>query len=338
MTTYSSFDSGEIDPEELQFLSRRAKGGFAAVMTAACYIHPSGHAFKGQWSCHDDKFLPSLISAAKAIQQGGAKAILQIHHGGRQCPGKLCGGQPVAPSAVAYDRPNAEVPRELTEAEIYELIEAYGDAARRAEQAGFDGVEIHGANTYLLQQFVSPQSNLRTDKWNANDLLFVRRVVENVKAKVSPDYCVGYRFSPEEPSEPGIRLEHTERLINLLCSCSLAFLHVSLSQYDQPSLHDKESEPILSILLRYLNGRLPLISVGAINDLESANNAMELGSTALAVGKCAITDPDFVQKLIAGERPIMTLPAGDFRETLNIPTGLYEKIEQVPDWIPRAAT
>ena len=175
MTTYSSYEDGTVRETEPPYLRRRAEGGFGLVMTAACYIHPTGQAFDGQWGCERDDRHPSLKSMADAIHEGGAAAFLQIHHGGRMCPSRLC-GRVLSASAVPATRPGAETPEAMSEDEIWTMIEGYAQAARRAVEAGYDGVEIHGANTYLIQQFVSPHSNRRDDEWGQDRLKFSREV------------------------------------------------------------------------------------------------------------------------------------------------------------------
>lgn len=334
MTTYSSHEDGTIHPEELAYLHRRAVGGFGSIMTAACYVHPSGHAFRGQWGCHSDEMNPSLQSVANAIQAGGSKAILQIHHGGRQCPPDLAGGECISASAVPYPREGSAVPREMTEEEILRTIQDFADATRRARRAGFDGVEIHGANTYLLQQFVSPASNLRTDRWNASDLLLSQLIVEAVLAEAG-EVFIGYRFSPEESEPNGLRLEHTERLIEMLCGTGLDFLHVSLRRFDQQSFNNLESEPILAWVHRLIAGRKPLIGVGEILTASDAQDALNLGCEMVAIGRAAVSEPEWVNKSRDGQ-PIRTLlPAGSFSEELTVPSGLAAKIDSVPGWFAR---
>ncbi|RYG29858.1 NADH-dependent flavin oxidoreductase, partial [bacterium] len=151
MTTYSSQPDGVLSADEEPYLERRAKGGFGTVTTAACAVHPSGKAFIGQWASWSDEFIPSLRRAVEAIRRGNpdALAILQIHHGGRSCPQDLPEGGPIAPSAIPAERPGSSIPREMTAEEIVRSVDDYAQAARRGIEAGFDGVEIHGANTYL---------------------------------------------------------------------------------------------------------------------------------------------------------------------------------------------
>ncbi len=332
MTTYSSLDNGTISPDELPYLARRAQGGFGAIMTAACYVHPSGKAFTGQWGCDNDDKLESLPSVAQAIQSNGAKAILQIHHGGRQCPPDLAGGECISASSIPTTREGAPVPREMTDDEVERTLKDFAHAARRAKETGFDGVEIHGANTYLVQQFVSTHSNRRTDKWNAEDLLFPKRLVETVLHEVGPEFPVGYRFSPEEPETPGIRLETTKRLLDELCNFPLSFLHISLRSYDQVSIHEEGTEPILKQIQQHLAGRLPMIGVGSIRSAEDVTKSLALGANGLAIGRGAICDIDWVNHYQNDEPIRSTLSKIDFPEAYVLPAGLAKRIKDVPGW------
>lgn len=332
MTTYSSRPDGVVAPSELDYLGRRARGGFGAVITAACYVSPSGHCFEGQWSCADDGTLPSLASAARAIGEGGAVSVLQIHHGGRMCPDALCGGRCVSASDVPAPRPKATTPRPLEDEEIEDLIAAFASAASRAKRAGFDGVELHGANTYLLQQFVSPHSNRRTDRWGRDRLLFPLRVTRAVLDAVGPGYSVGYRFSPEEAETPGLRWTDTEALVHALCALPLDWLHVSLPHYDRTSLVGDFDEPTLVRLARVIAGRVPLIGVGQVKRREDGEAVLARGANLVALGRVAISDPEWPRRVAAGLEPRLTIPASGAGESLTLPTGLERRIYGVPGW------
>ncbi|MCW5940979.1 MAG: hypothetical protein KIS66_02025 [Fimbriimonadaceae bacterium] len=332
MTTYSSRPDGRIDPEELEYLARRARGGFGTVITAACYVSPTGHCFQGQWSCADDATLPSLTSAARAICEGGAVSVLQIHHGGRMCPDHLCGGRGTSASEVPAPRPNASTPRSLTNEEIEELIAAFASAAARAKSAGFHGVEIHGANTYLLQQFVSPHSNRRTDRWGQNRRLFPLRVTEAVLDAVGPGYPVGYRFSPEEAETPGLRWADTEDLVRALIELPLDWLHVSLPRYDRASLVGDFAEPTLARLARTIGRRVPLIGVGGVKTRADAEAVLALGADLVALGRVAISEPEWPIRVAEGLAPRLTIPCADAGSRLTIPTGLERRIYEVKGW------
>lgn len=338
MTTYSSYDDGRIREDELPYLRRRAEGGFGMVMTAACCVHPRGKAFDGQWACWSDEFLPSLRSVAEAIHESGAAAVLQIHHGGRACPSRLCGGVPLSASAIPFDRPNAETPRAMAESEIEEAIRSFADAAARAKEAGFDGVEIHGANTYLLQQFVSPHSNRRKDAWGQDRLKFPLAVTDAVLAAVGPGFSVGYRFSPEEPFEPGIRLPETYALVDALLLRDLDGLHVSLKRFDQPSIVGDFDDPTLALLSRRIEshsrpGRRPaFIGVGQVKTAEDFASARALGADLVALGRAAISEPEWPSVVESGGSPRALVPAAGSGEALTLPELLARKIESTEGW------
>lgn len=332
MTTYSSSDEGIIQPDELVFLERRAKAGFGMVMTAACYVHPSGKAFPGQWrSDRDEVIETSLRPAAQAIQRHGAAAVLQIHHGGRMGSTALS-GRLLSASAVPSVRLGAETPEEMTVEEISEIVDAFGQAARRAKDAGFDGVEIHGANTYLLQQFVSPHSNRRTDQYGQDRNLFSCEVVEAVLRAVGPDFPVGYRFSPEEAETPGIRIADTLSLLDRLMQYPLAWLHVSLANFRGSSINGDFTEPTLALLHRHIAGRIPLIGVGAVHELEDIRACLETGCELVAVGKAAITEPDWPETVLTGKTPRLKFPKENAEEVLQIPHRLAERIRNAKGW------
>lgn len=331
MTTYSSHENGVIRDTELTYLERRAKAGFGMTMTAACYVHKTGHAFPGQWAASDDSFLPSLKSVADGIHRGSSFAVLQIHHGGRACSARLC-GEVLSASDIPIERPNAETPRAMTEDEIQTMIRAFADAARRGRDAGFDGIEIHGANTYLLQQFVSPHSNRRNDVWGQDRLKFSREVVAAVLEAVGPGYPVGYRFSPEEKETPGIRLPDTLGLIDMLCQFPLAWLHISLSDFRQTSLVGDYTEPTLELVARAIAGRLPLIGVGSIKTREDADACLELGADLVAVGRAAIIEPDWPTAIREGHPRRQKFPKENAERDLVLPAGLVNRVLNAPGW------
>lgn len=333
MTTYSSYLNGQIRPDELEYLRARAEGGFDWIITAACCVHPSGWAFNGQWQCSGDEFLPSLKLAADTISQAGSKPVLQIHHGGRQCPSSLCGG-PVSASAIPSERDGAETPRELSEDEIEEIIRSFVQAAKLAERAGFSGVEIHGANTYLIQQFVSPHSNRRTDKWGSDRYLFAERIASEVVSAVGQRLTVGYRFSPEEAETPGIRMEHTFQLLDRLAPLGLDYLHISLRKFDQLSMHEVGGSPVLQQCASHLAGRVSMIASGSIRIWTDVEAALDLGAHSVAVGRWAILNPDWVHLARSGGKMRESVPSENASSVLNIPAGLAEKIYSVPGWFP----
>lgn len=352
MTTWSSHQDGTIHPDEIAYLRRRSRGP-ALVMTAACYVQPEGHAFDGQWSCHDDAMLPSLRAVAETIKAEGALAVLQIHHGGRMCPASLLGHAPVSASTVAAERPGADLPREMTEDEILACIDAFAAATRRAIAAGYDGVEIHGANTYLLQQFFSPHSNRREDRWGGtleNRMLFplsVTRAVLTAAAAADRPFAVGYRFSPEEIEHPGITLDDTLQLVDALAALrhdgrALDWLHVSVRDYRAGSLRDESvtARPTRAVIERLADipeaDRPPVLGVGMMHTPDDALLAIEDGCAAVALGRIALMEPEWTEKVRAGRFADIrrTLPATGGDTALTIPAPMYRVLLGRPGWLP----
>lgn len=308
MTTLQSYYEGTVTQDEIDYYTRRAKG-LGAIITGAANVEPLGKGWQGELSVAEDDKIAQLSKLAHSIQSQGSKAILQIFHAGRMTfPATLSGEQPVSASAVPAEHrdPNthAAVPRSMTNAEVYATIAAFGDATHRAIQAGFDGVELHGANTYLLQQFFSPHSNRRTDEFGGSidkRYTFIEKTLESVFAAVDQyadrPFIVGYRFSPEEFTNPGITFEDTGYLVNKLVQTKLDYLHVSLDNYKRVSIADNyKNQTILEYLHRMIDNKKPLIGVGGVRTREDVQNV--LGSADLvAVGQQMLVDPDWPLKL-----------------------------------------
>ena len=189
----------------------------------------------------------------------------------------------------------------MTSDEIEQTIKDFGEATRRVIEAGFDGVEIHGANHYLIHQFVSPYYNRRNDVW-ADNLKFPMSVIEEVvKAKkyANDDFIVGYRLSPEEAESPGISMEITEQLINQIANQPLDYIHISLMDVNSETRDGKyKGENRLKLIHHWINGRMPLIGIGSIFTPEDALNAIDnVGVELVALGREILLDYDFVGKI-----------------------------------------
>ncbi|WP_151736987.1 NADH-dependent flavin oxidoreductase ['Paenibacillus yunnanensis' Narsing Rao et al. 2020] len=342
MTHSSSNEDGTVSQAELAYYARRS-GGAGMVITAVTYVSPNGKGFKDQFAATDDAFIPGLSQLAGTIKQQGAKAVLQIFHGGRQCPPEEVGGDVVAPSAVASERPGSPVPRELTEAEVEQIITDFAEATRRAIAAGFDGVEIHGANGYLIQQFVSPHSNRREDRFGGDAhkrLTFPLEVIDRVQAVVqkhaTAPFIIGYRFSPEEPETPGLTMEETFILLDAIKEKGLDYIHVSLNEFwSKPRRGAEPSRTRMEWILERVGGRVPVIGVGFIHTPDEALDALGTGVPLLALGRELIIEPDWVEKVESGneEHIAVTLSKQD-QERLVIPDPLWNMIIHVPGWFP----
>lgn len=318
MTTMTSFYNGMITTDELNYYSARA-GGPGLVITGVANMNALGKGFEGELSVASDDMIPGLHRLASAIQQQGARAVLQIFSAGRKSNHQILRGeQPVSASAIAASYPaGSETPRALTEAEIKQLINDFGTATRRAIQAGFDGVELHGANTYLLQQFFSPNANQRTDQWGgslANRMRLPLAVIDEVQQTIAKyatrPFILGYRVSPEEIETPGIRLADTLAFVAQI-KTKIDYLNLSMGSYQRTSLNDKaDTEPLLAKFARTLNHAVPLIGIGSVETPADAAAVITGGADFVALGRELLREPQWVQKVAAGD-------AAEIRTTIS---------------------
>lgn len=343
MTNFSSQQDGQVTTAEVEYYARRS-GGMGLVITACANVTANGQGFPGEIGAERDELVPSLRQLAQGIQAQGAKAVLQIFHGGRLCPPELVGNDVVSASAVPSERPGSAVPRELNDAEVHEIVAAFGEATRRAIEAGYDGVEIHGANGYLLQQFFSPHSNRRTDRWGGDvrgrtafPLAVVDAVQAAVRAHAQRPFLVGYRFSPEEPENPGISMPDTLVLLDALAAKQLDYLHVSLMDYRGLPHTGDTSRPRLDTLLAHLDGRTPLIGVGSVWTADDALAVLDAGAALVALGRSLIVEPDWSQKVASGQEAALRRElSADEQAQLVVPDPLWQAILKTPGWFPVA--
>lgn len=310
MTHISSHDDGTASDAEIEYMRLRSKDVGLSI-SAASNVTDLGKAFPGQPSVVRDSDVEGLKRLADAMKENGAKAILQIHHGGAQAIPRLTPGSDSAgPSPItmqSFDETEPHQVREITEEEILETINAFGEATRRAAEAGFDGVEIHGANHYIIHQFVSPHFNQRTDQWGQDLYLFAEEVVKSVLAAkekhAGNDFIVGYRFSPEEPQTPGIDMEITETLIGKLKKYPLDYLHVSLGDVHSKTRDGKyEGIERVELLHKWIDGQMPLIGIGSVFTADQALKAIEEGNMEMiALGRVLLLDYNFISKIEDGK-------------------------------------
>lgn len=343
MTTNSAFENGMITTDERIYYRRRASG-VSAILTACAHVQENGK-FAASPSISSDKQIKSLAKLAQAIQSTGSKAILQIFHVGRMGTSEnLRGEQPVSASDIPALRDNADTPRALSEEEVYELIDAFAQATRRAIEAGFDGIELHGANTYMIQQFFSPHSNRRNDHFGGSlekrmnfPIEVVKAAQEMIEKHAKKPFAFGYRISPEELEEPGITLEDTISLMNRLKKFDLDYFHISLGDIFASSIRNKEDKtPILEILQKEVGKDIPLIGVGQVSTPDDAVKAMnDFDIPLIAIGRQLLVDPDWVEKVENGEEEtIYSHIEADDREDLKIPDAMWEYVRSRPNWVP----
>ncbi len=304
MTHFGSQADGLISDQERTFLKNRAVD-MGLFITAATLVQKDGKAFHGQPEATGEHCLDSLKETAQILQQQGAKAILQIHHGGSKAMDDLLDGL----DKISASASEAEHAREATAKEVEALIASYAQATDLALRAGFDGVEIHGANGYLIQQFYSAQSNRRNDQWGGsleNRMRFPLAVIDAVVAVREKhrrnDFIIGYRFSPEEPGDDGLTMTETGALIDALVQKPLQYLHVSLWEFDKKIRRGGDTaQTRMQFIHERINGKLPLIGVGNLFTADQILAAYETGwAEFIAFGKTVMINPHIATQIREG--------------------------------------
>ena len=298
--------NGVVSQKLIDYYATRAGGGVGLIISEYCYIDDKeSKAHPGQLGVYDDQLVAGLGDLAEAIQERGAKAILQICHAGRATSAKYLGRQPIAPSGIpSY---TGEMAREMTFEEVEAVSESFAEGARRAKAAGFDGVELHGAHGYLMAQFLSPYTNRRTDKYGRDRGLFALETLDRVRSRVGKDYLVGYRISGEEFVEGGVTLKEAKAFAKRLEERGIDYIHVSAGISETG--HNIVTPTYLpkGHLLLLAEGiksavTVPVLAVGAIHDPDLAEETLQKNRADLIVmGRALIADPELPQKIQSGQ-------------------------------------
>ena len=307
-TGYGNPDS-TVSDRLVAYLARRAQGGTGLIITEVCAVDPRGKGFPNEIGIWSDAFIPGLARIPEALHHFGAKAALQLHHAGRETFEDAIGAIPEAPSAipsVILGQPCEAMSLER----IAQIVEAFASAAGRAKTAGFDAVELHGAHGYLLNQFLSPFSNQRDDKYGGSDenrARFVLEIIAAVRKKVGNDFPVWIRVSADELVRGGYDLPFMQKFAPLMVSAGVDAIHCSVGVYSTPgglSIASMDTEPGFNLFrARALKDvvNVPVIGVGRINNPELADQAIARGDADLiSFGRQHLTDPDFINKVRDG--------------------------------------
>ncbi len=296
LTNCQSQDDGRLSDEELHWLTMRASGGFALTMTCASHVQARGRGFPGQLGSYSDAHVDGLARLAAALKSAGSAAVVQLHHAGMRSPAALIGTEPVCPSQDAETGA-----RELSVAEVEELRDDFIAAAERADRAGFDGVEIHGAHGYLLCQFLSATINRRTDRYggsleNRSRLLF--EIVDGIRARCRKDFTLGVRISPERF---GMLLQEARAIAQrLMREGRIDFLDLSLwDVFKEPVEEPFRGRSLLSYFTDLERGDVRLGGAGKIMNGTDAARCLEAGLDFVVIGRAAILHHDFPRRVQA---------------------------------------
>lgn len=293
LTNLQSHADGVLSDAELHWLTLRARGGFGMVMTCASHVQAIGQGFPGQLGVWDDRHLEGLSRLARALKGEGAVAWMQLHHAGNRAPADLIGAAPVCPSDHAETGA-----RGLSGHEVERLAEDFIAAAVRAEQAGFDGVELHGAHGYIIAQFLSPEINQRTDEWGGsaeNRARLLHTIIDGVRARCGNEFQLGVRLSPERF---GLRLDEMIALAgDLLSGGALDLLDLSLWNYTKEPEDDRfKGRTLASCFTSLPRGRTRLFAAGKIAAASDAHAALNAGFDGVMIGRAAILHHDWPQR------------------------------------------
>uniref|UniRef100_UPI004026FE06 FAD-dependent oxidoreductase n=1 Tax=Megasphaera micronuciformis TaxID=187326 RepID=UPI004026FE06 len=308
-SNYATY-SGEVSEEMKDYYGLRARGGTALITVEnACIDFPLATNGTKQLRIDGKQFMPGLFELTERIHKYGALASIQLNHAGASAyPERLGGLQSVSSSSVPSKEGNP-APRPLTKQEILNIVQKYADAAERAIGAGFDMVEIHGGHSYLLDQFLSPLYNKRTDEFGGsyeNRARFARLVVEAVRARVGKWVPISFRISADEFIEGGNTLEDTLQLLEYIVP-EVDIINVSAAVNDSIQYQiDKCDLPdawraYLSESVKKKFGK-PVILSGNIRNPQIADDIIAQGKTDfIAIGRGLIADPDWANKARLGE-------------------------------------
>lgn len=290
MTNCQSHGDGILSDEELRWLSMRAEGGFGVTMTCAAHVQSVGQGFPGQLGVFSDKHIDGLSRLAKAIKNKDSISICQLHHAGMRSPRELIDTVPVCPSEDKKTEARA-----LSTEEVEQLVSDFISAAVRVETAGFDGVEIHGAHGYILGQFLSPEINLREDKYGGsleNRCRILDEIIDGIRTQCRPDFMLGVRLSPERFGMhlPEI-LNFSQRLMD---EDKIDFLDVSLwDVFKNPVEEGMQGKSLLGHFTELNRGNVRLGVAGKICTPAEAESVLAAGVDWVMLGRAAIIDHDF---------------------------------------------
>jgi len=308
-TGYGDSD-GRVTERLTAYLARRARGGVGLIITEVCAVDPRGKGFPTEIGAWSDELIPSLKKIPDAIHAAGGRVALQLHHAGRETFEAFAGAPPEAPSPLPS--PTMMQPcEEMSADRIAEVIEAYARAAARAREAGFDAVEVHGAHGYLIEQFLSPLSNLRQDEYGGSDenrARFAIEILEAVREQVGSDFPVLVRVSADELVRGGYELPFMEWLAPRLVTAGADTIHASVGVASTPghySIASMDTEAGFNLHRARAIKQVvdvPVIGVGRINDPRLADEVIGRGDADLiSFGRQHLTDPDLIAKARRGD-------------------------------------
>lgn len=312
MGTEYADDKGMVTPRQIIYYVERARNSVGMITIECTSVSTTGRGSDHQLAAYKDDFVPGLRKLAEAIKEHGCRCVLQIHHAGRRAPSKFNNGTvPLAPSPIPCV--GGGVPEELTADRIQRIIEEFGNAALRAKRAGFDAVELHGAHGYLINQFLSPLSNQRTDRYGGtleNRTRFVTEIIARIKDKVGKDYPILIKLSGDEYLSGGLTPKDTKVIAKIVQEAGVGAITASAGHtgaraegyartvpgsYFPRGCYVHLAEAIKGVV------SVPVGAVGRINDPVLAESILrENKADLIYMGRPLFADPELPVKAMKG--------------------------------------
>ncbi len=306
-------DDGFVTESLIELYEDLARGGIGLMITGNALVHPSGRSVEQMICIHSDIYIQGLRRLTSAVRELDGLIAIQLVHGGRQSFPILLGGRdPLAPSAV-YDTSTKIMPRAMSDTEIWEIVDAFADAARRARIAGFDAVQIHGAHGYLVSEFLSPYTNRRDDYWGGDEerrFHFVEEIYRAMRREVGEDYPLMIKMNGDDFIEGGLRVEEAVRTAERLEEMGLDAVEVSGGMYEstrkaaQPDIQSPEDEAYFRRFGRVFKSKLkiPVMLVGGMRSRSIMEDVLQKEEADLiSVARPLIREPDLPNKFKAGK-------------------------------------
>lgn len=306
-------EDGFVTSELVEFYEELAKGGVGLIISGNVLVHTSGRSVPQQMCIHNDFYIDKLRRLTDAVHYLGGKIVMQLVHGGRQSfPALLGGKQPMAPSVV-HDPSTKITPRSMDDREIWEIIEAFGDAARRSMYAGFDGVQLHGAHGYLISEFLSPHTNRRDDYWGGDEerrFHFVEEVYRAMRGEVDKNYPILIKMNADDFIEGGLCPEESARIAKRLEDAGVCAFEISGGMYEsggktvRPDIDSPGQEAYFRPLAGLFKERLktPVMLVGGMRSRQVMEDILSKGDADLiSMSRPLIREPDLPVKMRDGK-------------------------------------
>lgn len=307
---YMSDLEGKPEQPLADLYTELARGGIGLIITGHCFVQEGGRCHLHMTGVHRDDLIPALETLTGAVHDRGGLVVMQINHGGRQCAADAIPGPAVAPSPVSLSKAK-ERPQELSEDGIKDLLIAFGDAAGRAKAAGSDGVQIHAAHGYLINQFNSPASNWRRDRWGGTPprrMRFLEEVASSVRDQVGTDYPVLVKLGMEDSIRDGLTLKDSMEIVRHLADWGIDAMEISggigKTSVRKDILRPEDEAYFLDAARRARGATdLPIILVGGMRTKEVMERVLHEGSADfISMSRPLIREPDLPTRLREGQK------------------------------------